>query len=148
MTHPSDEEPTTLASSPPKPNLMTMPTEIILEIIGATEHGSLLAFARCTKRLNLLITPYIYQSVCYVHTEHTTYQSARYPDWASTHPKTAIASVTVRIPGSMMLPNCGEQSLGHRNFGRQLVQLVLSGVTTKMMTATSMFLTLYVSWPY
>ena len=70
---------------PPKPNLMTMPTEMLLEIIRVTEQGSLLAFARCTKRLNSLITPYIYQSIHFVNT--SKYKYARYPDWGSKHPK-------------------------------------------------------------
>ena len=75
-------------SLPPKPNLMTMPTEMLLEIIRVTEQGSLLAFARCTKRLNSLITPYIYQSIHFVETlMGFKYQCARYPDWGSKHPK-------------------------------------------------------------
>ena len=75
-------------SLPPKPNLMTMPTEMLLEIIRVTEQGSLLAFARCTKRLNSLITPYIYQSIHFVYTwTGFKYRCARYPDWGSKHPK-------------------------------------------------------------
>ena len=75
-------------SLPPKPNLMTMPTEMLLEIIRVTEQGSLLAFARCTKRLNSLITPYIYQSIHFVYTwTGPEYRCARYPDWGSKHPK-------------------------------------------------------------
>ena len=106
MTHPSDEESTTLASSPPNPNLVTMPTEILLEIIGATQRGSLLAFARYTKRLNSLITPYIYQSIHYVDTQYKTYQNARYPDWGSTPPNkppkncysfVSVSSADIRI---------------------------------------------------